>query len=203
MLAAVAVRTNWMERLLLAMSLRLEEERESLSAPARAYIDSLRRGDPDSWRTLFDEESPAIYRYAFSRLGNSHDAEDVTNQVFEEAWKSIARYRDQGLPLRAWLFGIARNLVGSHRRRFMSRNPQVSVDGLQIEGPPEAVQADMLDLVDAIASLERSQAETISLRYIHGLSLAETAAVLGTTVDGVKGRQQRALAALKQRLRRD
>jgi RNA polymerase sigma-70 factor (ECF subfamily) len=202
MVAGVAVNTGWGARLLLAMSSGVAQDAPPQHGPSPAFIESLRRGDHESWRLLFDEESATIYRYAFSRLGSPDDAEDVTNQVFEEAWKGIARYREEGLPLRAWLFGIARNLAAGHRRRFMNRNAQVSVDGLQIEGQPEAVQAEMIDLVDAIASLEPSQAETITLRYIHGLSLAETAAVLGTTVDGVKGRQQRALAALKQRLKR-
>jgi len=203
MVAAIELGATWLERLLLAISSGVAEDAPSQRGPAFAYVESLQRGDHESWRLLFDEESAALYRYVFSRLGNAEDAEDVTNQVFEEAWRSIGRYRDEGLPLRAWLFGIARNVAGSHRRRFMGRNAQVSIDALQIEGRPDAVHTEMLDLVRALASIDPAQAETISLRYIHGLSLIETAAVLGTTVDGVKGRQQRALAALKRRLGRD
>jgi RNA polymerase sigma-70 factor (ECF subfamily) len=184
--------------LLQALSRSLQED-APVTAPASGHVDFLRSGDPESWRILFEEESPAIHRYVFSRLGSNEDAEDVTNQVFEQAWRSIPRYRDEGLPLRAWLFGIARNLAGNHRRRFMARNAAFSVDALEIEDDTPG-RAEALDLAQAIAALEPSQAETISLRYIHGLSLAETAAVLGTTVDGVKGRQQRALANLKQRL---
>ena len=200
---AVAPPATWSHRLLLALSRDVTEAPASEAGAPAAYLDALRRGDPDSWRVLFEEESPAIYRYALSRLGSPEDAEDVANQVFEEAWGAIHRYRDQGLPLRAWLFGIARNLAGAHRRRFMQSNAQVSVDALEVEGHTDAERAEMLDLVDAIASLETSHAEVISLRYVHGLSLAETAAVLRTTVNGVKGRQQRALAALKRRLGRE
>jgi RNA polymerase sigma factor (sigma-70 family) len=197
-LAVAVAQTPGLARLLLLLAAKPAEEVSP--APATGFLASLRRGDHDAWRSLFEAESATIHRYAFSRLGRAEDAEDVTNQVFEEAWRSMARYRDEGLPLRAWLFGIARNLAASHRRRFMGRNAQVSIDALQIEGRADAAQTEMLDLVRALASIDPGQAETISLRYIHGLSLIETANVLGTTVDGVKGRQQRALAALKQRL---
>jgi RNA polymerase sigma-70 factor (ECF subfamily) len=202
-MVAVAVSgAGWVHRLFMAIDQQAATEVAPSSGSSEAYLDQLRGGNPDSWRRLFDEESAALYRYAFSRLGRTEDAEDVTNQVFEEAWRGIGRYRDEGLPLRAWLFGIARNLAGNHRRRFMTRNAQLSVDSLQVEGHPDAARAEMIDLAEAISSLDSGQAEVISLRYIHGLSLLETAAVLKTTVDGVKGRQQRALAALKTKLGR-
>jgi len=57
-----------------------------------------------------------------------------------------------------------------------------------------------MDLARAVASLAPGHGEVINLRFIHGLSLQETAEVLGTTVDGVKGRQARALAELRQHL---
>jgi RNA polymerase sigma factor (sigma-70 family) len=63
-----------------------------------------------------------------------------------------------------------------------------------------AMDAETLDLARAIQGLDRVQAEVVSLRFIFGLSLQETAAVLGTSVDGVKGRQARALKALRDAL---
>jgi RNA polymerase sigma factor (sigma-70 family) len=55
-------------------------------------------------------------------------------------------------------------------------------------------------LAEALAALEVSQAEVLSLRFVHGLSLAEVASVIGVSVDGVKGRQKRGLEALRARL---
>src|SRR5688572_6106214 len=97
------------DHLLLALEQR-SAARDS-SPPPASFLDALRGGDQDAWRRLFEEEMPAIYRYAYSRLGSREDAEEVTNQVFAEAWHGIKRYRDEGLPLRAWLFGIARNVA--------------------------------------------------------------------------------------------
>ena len=186
-------------RLLLALSGAPQAEAPD-TAPDTSFLYSLRRGDHDAWRHLFEDESPALYRYAFSRLGNREDAEDVTNQVFVEAWNAVGRFRDEGLPIRAWLFGIARRLASRHRARFMARNAQISLEALQVEGAHDAVSDEQLALAQALASLDAGQAEVLTLRYIHGLSLAEVAAILRTSVDGVKGRQKRALEALRHEL---
>ena len=190
--------TGW-RSLLLAVG-GIEPAEPASPSPPATFLDGLRRGDPESWRHLFEDESGPIYRYAYSRLGSREDAEDVTNQVFAEAWNAIERYRDEGLPVRAWLFGIARRLASRHHARFMTRNGHVSIDALQVEGSPDAVSADQLALAQALAALEPAYAEVLSLRYVHGLPLAEVAAVLKTSVDGVKGRQKRALEALRRQM---
>ena len=173
----------------------------SLSAEVAAdEAQLIRRRDPDAWRRLFDREMPAIYRYARSRLGDPARAEDATSEVFEQAWKSADVLRDQGLPVRAWLFGIARNVVGSHRRWLVRGPAQVTIDAFDGAEEDRGLSGERLDLVRAIAGLDAGHAEVINLRFVQGLSLQETAAVIGTTVDGVKGRQARALAALRERL---
>ena len=157
----------------------------------------IQRRDPDAWHILFEREMPAIYRYTLSRLGNPGEAEDATSQVFEEAWKHADSFHDVGLPARAWLFGIARHIVGTHRRRWAGRPPQVALEAFDGSASDPALDPQLIDLARSIARLDRNHAEVISLRFIHGLSLQEAAAVLGTSVDGVKGRQARALAELR------
>jgi RNA polymerase sigma-70 factor (ECF subfamily) len=198
MVTAPFVSPTW-HGLLLALS-GVEPAEAPPAASGGSFLEALRRGDHDAWRRLFEDESASLYRYAFSRLGSREDAEDVTNQVFAEAWKAIGRFRDEGLPVRAWLFGIARRLTPRHRARFMARHPVISLDALQVEGSADAVSLEHMALAEALASLDAAQAEVLSLRFIHGLSLAEVAAVLGTSVDGIKGRQKRALEALRARL---
>jgi RNA polymerase sigma factor (sigma-70 family) len=82
----------------------------------------------------------------------------------------------------------------------MARNAQISADALDLPDDSTVDRAAYLDLVTALQSIEALQAEVVALRYIHGLSLEETAGVLKTTVDAVKGRQKRALIALRERL---
>jgi RNA polymerase sigma factor (sigma-70 family) len=111
---SASFRDGW-QALALAVN-GIEPVERAVVSPAPSFLDGLRRGDQDVWRRLFEDESPALYRYAYSRLGTREDAEDVTNLVFAKAWNAIERYRDEGLPVRAWLFGIARRIASVHRR---------------------------------------------------------------------------------------
>lgn len=164
-------------------------------------IDELRGRDHQAWHALFDREMPAIYRYAFSRLGDGAAAEDATSEVFERAWEHAHTLDDQGLPARAWLFGIARHVVNSHRRSVFRRPAQVALEAFDGGAADGALSPERLDLARAIAALDAGYSEVISLRFIHGLSLQETAAALSLSLDAVKGRQARALVELRKRLR--
>lgn len=163
-----------------------------------AIIAALQRREPDTWRELFVREMPSIYQYVASRVPTGTEAEDLTSEIFEAAWASADRLQDRGLPPRAWLFGIARNVVNDHRRRWFRRPPAFALnDNLLAEGTSSA---DDLVLADAIARLPAAHAEVINLRFVQGLSLQETAEALGSTVDAVKGRQARALLSLREAL---
>jgi RNA polymerase sigma-70 factor (ECF subfamily) len=161
---------------------------------AKGRIDALRQRDPDAWRRLFDDEMPAIHQYAASRLGRDL-ADDVSAQVFEAAWQHAESLQDRGLPPRAWLFGIARNVVSSHRRWLVRRPPMLTLEGW--DRPVEDLDPSLIDLAAAVQRLARAQAEVVTLRFVHGLSLVETAEALGTSVDSVKSRQARALKSLR------
>jgi len=164
---------------------------------AQPAVRLIREKNPEAWRAFFEQEMPAIYRYAYARLGDPGRAEDATADVFEQAWKSAGALEDLGHPPRAWLFGIARNVVNSHRRWLFRRAPEVSIEAFDGGGDDAALAPEKLDLVRAIAALDRPHAEVITLRFLHGLSLAETAVAIGASVDAVKGRQARALMALR------
>jgi len=169
-------------------------------APSSGQVRVIRERDPGAWHELFNREMPAIYRYALSRLGDAGRAEDATSEVFEQAWRHAGTFEDRGLPVRAWLFGIARNVVGSHRRSWFRRAPHLAIEAFDGAGDDAGLSPERLDLARAVAALEPAHAEVISLRFVHGLSLQEAADVIGATVDAVKGRQARALAALRERL---
>jgi RNA polymerase sigma-70 factor (ECF subfamily) len=161
---------------------------------------ALRDRDPWAWRALFEREMPAIFRYARLRLGDVHRAEDATAEVFEQAWRSVDSFEERGLPARAWLFGIARNVVGSHRRWLFKQPPQATLEAFDVPDGRGGLSTDRLDLARAIAELEPTHAEVVILRFIHDLSLEATASTLGITVDAVKGRQARALLVLRERI---
>ena len=173
---------------------------ESADSPGPA-VHALKDRDPAAWQMFFEREMPGIFRYARGRLGDSARAEDATAEVFESAWRSAEAFQDRGLPARAWLYGIARNVVANHRRWLFRQPPQLTLEAFDAARDEPGLSPDRIDLVRAIAELEPAHAEVITLRFIHDLSLEETAATLGITTDAVKGRQARALQALRSSMR--
>ena len=168
--------------------------------PDPGQVRLIRERDPAAWEAFFAAEMPAIYRYMLSRLGEPGEAEDAASEVFEAAWDHAPKLQDHGLPARAWLFGIARHIAGTHRRRFLRRAPILALDAFDGSSGDPALAPELLDLATAVATLERGHAEVITLRFVHGLSLQETAATLETSIDAIKGRQARALVELRRRL---
>lgn len=159
-------------------------------------IRRLRERDPQAWRQLFEADGDAIYRYVFGRVGSAEDAEDLTAVVFEEAWKHASSLRDQGLPARAWLFGIARHVVGTHHRRLFRRAPIVSLDAF-VDIAADVEPDSRLDLARALTRLKPALAEVVVMRFVHDLSLKETATALNTTIDAVKRKQARGIEELR------
>ncbi len=169
----------------------------------RAEVVALKGRDPDAWRELFEREHGAIYRYAASRLGDGHEAEDTTSQVFAHAWEAAHLFEDRGLPVRAWLFGIARNVVNGHRRAWQRKAPALRLEDFDSAHHDPGLNDDHIDLARALDGLDSGWTEVVTMRFIHGLSVQETAEVLGISVDAVKGKQARALAELRKKLHLD
>ncbi len=170
-------------------------------APVEPTVQALRDRDPETWSAFVREHAPAIHRYMLGRLGTQVDSEDATSEVMEEAWRNARALQDRGVPPRAWLFGIAANVVMRHRRRRFRRPPPLSLEAFDGSGGDPASSPETLDLVRAIGALPRNYADVISLRFVHGLSLQETAVALHASIDAVKGRQARALAELRHLLK--
>src|SRR4030066_1718969 len=76
---------------------------------------------------LYEQYVERIFNYVYYRTGNQHDAEDLTARVFFRAMRRIPHYQERGLPISAWLYRIAHNLVANwHRDR--GRRPEISLD---------------------------------------------------------------------------
>jgi RNA polymerase sigma-70 factor, ECF subfamily len=158
------------------------------------------------YRTHYD----TIYRYVLFRLGSPAAAEDVTSQVFLGMVKGLGRYRDEGKPFVAWLYGIAQKQIAFFQRN-QSRSPgSVDLDvvaelAVESAGPDTTTEQRELraGIVRALSSVPEGQRDVIMLRYFLALSIAETAAVVGRTEGAVKQLQLRGLATLKDILGRE
>ena len=109
-----------------------DHEAPELHLVGDGEVSRLRNRRQDAWNDFFVREMPAVYRYALSRLASSSDAEDAASHTFEQAWEHADRLEDEGLPARAWLFGIARNVVNTYRRRRLRRPPPVALESFDM-----------------------------------------------------------------------
>ena len=161
-------------------------------------VGDIRRLNPAGWRDLYTACRDDLFRYALSRLGNPEEAEDAVGDALEEALKAAPRLEDRGLPPRAWLFGVIRNVVNRRRRLLFRSPPPLDLGALQptADGGLPA-RLELLDLARLLRRLPSSQAEVVLLRFVHGLSLDETAFVLGEKPGAVRARQGRALRRLR------
>jgi RNA polymerase sigma-70 factor, ECF subfamily len=176
-----------------------------------------RGGDAEAFGVLYDHYVELVYRYVFYRVGSHPLAEDLTSDTFLRALRRIGDFRWQGKDFGAWLVTIARNLVADHfkssrfrleictaellepdRTRSGPRNPAA-------DGPERAVLDSMtnLALLAAIRRLGSEQQECVTLRFLHGLSVAETALVMGKKPGAIKALQYRAVRSLARMLPQD
>src|SRR5437764_14055885 len=83
-----------------------------------------------------------VYSYAYYRIGNHHDAEDLTEQTFLQAYRHFERARreSKGRPLRPWLIRIAHNLAANYYRD-RSRRPQTAIDDATVLSAPHDTEA--------------------------------------------------------------
>lgn len=166
------------------------------------------KADPGAFGVLYEKYVDRIYNYVFHRVGNHHDAEDLTSRTFYRALNSIDRYSDRGVPFSAWLYRIAHNLVANwHRDR--GRREVISLEGLIIVGPQESAPEHLVEqaqeitaLRESLSSLPPERQELLILKHSEGLSNAEIGRIMGRSEGAIKSLYYRTLISLKRDLQR-
>lgn len=167
-------------------------------------VEAACRGEESAVEALYRTHFDTIYRYVLLRLGSPSAAEDVTSQVFLGMVRGLGRYRDQGKPFVAWLYGIAQKQIAFFLRGQGCAPSAVDLDAAaelvaQSAGPHATAEQreTRVAIAQALGKVPEGQREVIMLRYILSLSIAETAAIVGRTEGAVKQLQLRGLATLK------
>jgi RNA polymerase sigma-70 factor, ECF subfamily len=165
-------------------------------------VEAAQQGDTDAFGQLYDRYVDVVHRYAYARLGDRTLAEDVTSETFLRALRRIGTVSYRGRDVGAWFVTIARNIVLDHIKSGRNRYEVVSSEPLEppvgIEGPESAVlrRLSAEELLRCVRQLPPDQQECVVLRFLQGLSVAETAAVMSRNVGAVKALQHRALRRL-------
>ena len=169
-----------------------------------ALVQRAQAGDAEAFGELYDRYVDLVYRYIHYRVGSAPLAEDLTSETFLRALRRITSFTWQGRDVGAWFVTIARNLIADHykssRYRLELTTDDVSGSGapLSTDGPEDAVLSGMQNevLLEAVRQLGPEQQECIVLRFLQGLSVAETARVMGKNDGAIKALQYRAVRSL-------
>jgi RNA polymerase sigma-70 factor (ECF subfamily) len=160
--------------------------------------------DPEAFGRLYELYVEKIYNYIYYRLGNHHDAEDLTAKVFYRALNHIAHYNNKGAPFAAWLYRIAHNLVVNWRRDHSRRQivglEDVDLSGDKQESPQQAAEQtnERELLLAAIQRLPRERQELLVMKFVERMSNAEIGQVLGRSEGAIKSLYHRTLVSLKE-----
>jgi RNA polymerase sigma factor (sigma-70 family) len=179
-------------------------QRRGSAAGDAAVIESSRR-EPEQFAVLFDRHAPHIYRYLARRAGRQV-ADDLVAETFLAAFAKRDRYDLSHRNARPWLYGIATNLVGQHRRdeARQYRIRQAAPAEPEVPGHAERVAADvtaqaMRTLLDtALAALPAGDRDVLLLIAWEQLSYQEVALALAIPVGTVRSRLHRARAKTRQ-----
>lgn len=193
---------------------------DAAAGPARDerdLVERARQGDRGAFGAIYQRYVDRVYSFIEFRVRDGALAEDLTQEVFVQSLRGLESFEWQGA-LAPWLLRIARNAVVDHWRRT-GRRPERPMSQVELDdeerpdreerlASPEA--ADALEAVDraldrdrilqATVHLTELQQQVVALRFAAGLSLKETAAVMGRSEGAVKNLQHHALRALRRAL---
>lgn len=176
-----------------------QDEEAQLIARARA-------SDRAAWDEIFQRHYRRVFVFVYCRVGDAAAAEDLAAEVFLEAWRGIQGFNYRGVPLLSWLYRIAHNLLAD----FLSRRNRTPTQPLKedsrqaAQAPDEAERvAVWQSIAAAFRRLTREQQQVLVNRFMEGLSIAETAALMGKNENAVKALEFRALKSVRRILGRE
>lgn len=157
--------------------------------------------DVEAFATLYRRHLHRVYSYLHTRVGNVHDAQDLTTQTFVSALNGIQTYEPRDLFI-AWLIGIARHKLSDH---FRHHHPIISLDDIApLTDGADSVEDGIIkqlriaEITAILAKLNPERAEALRLRYFADLKIREVADVMEKSEGAVKMLIARGLDDIRQ-----
>ena len=180
-----------------------------MTAAETELVERAVRGDPDATTALLELVRPGLLRYCRAHLGRIGEryttADDVSQEVCIAILAALPRFRDEGRPFAAFVYGIAAHKIADAQRaavRHLSVAPIGSLPEQPDSAPDPAQQAVAIDQARRLSRLLRHLSELhreiVILRVAVGLSAAEVGSTLGMSAGAVRVAQSRALAHLRE-----
>jgi RNA polymerase sigma-70 factor, ECF subfamily len=177
-----------------------KEESEAADRGSKVELDR-------AFEELYRAHLRDVYSYAYYRVGNHHDAEDLTEQAFLQAYRHFERARREsnGRPLRPWLIRIAHNLASNYHRD-RARRPEAALDAVEPPAHPLGTEQivegrEQLRLVmERLERLSDDRRDALIMRFALGMSNREIARALGRTDGATKVLIHRAIKQLEEEM---
>jgi RNA polymerase sigma-70 factor (ECF subfamily) len=179
------------------------DQASALTGEAKAELDR-------AFERLYRDHLRDVYSYSYYRVGNHHDAEDLTEQAFLQAYRHFERARREsnGRPLRPWLIRIAHNLASNYHRD-RARRPQSVLDDSGPIAAPHGTERivegreELKQVIDGVQQLPDDRREALIMRFALGMDNREIARALGRTDGATKVLIHRAIKQLQEGLASD
>lgn len=162
-------------------------------------------GELAAFERLYAALAGELQRYFQAQDPGGGTAQDLVQDTFLEIHRSRHTYLPP-LPVRPWVFGIARHVLGRHRKEAWKRSrheDRAAIPAEAVAATPAAPAVEPRDLADALASLPASRREAWVLHHVHGLSFQQIAERFRIGVGAAKLRSSRAMRALRAALGAD
>jgi RNA polymerase sigma-70 factor, ECF subfamily len=184
--------------------------KQSASADDVATADASKAELDRAFEDLYRSHLRDVYSYSYYRVGNHHDAEDLTEQTFLQAYRHFdrARRESNGRPLRPWLIRIAHNLAANYHRD-RSRRPTSALDSVEPPSHPHGTEKvvegreELRQVMEGLTGLPDDRREALIMRFALGMSNREIARALGRTDGATKVLIHRAIKQLEDRMEDD
>jgi RNA polymerase sigma-70 factor (ECF subfamily) len=158
-----------------------------------------------AFEQLYRDHLRDVYSYAYYRVGNHHDAEDLTEQAFLQAYRHFERARREsnGRPLRPWLIRIAHNLAANYHRD-RSRRPEANIEAIEPPSHPHdteqivAGREQLRAVMRRLDDLSEERRDALIMRFALDMSNREIARALGKTDGATKVLIHRAIKQLEE-----
>lgn len=170
-----------------------------------ALVARLKDRDEDAYREVLARYSDPLYRYLHGITGNMQLSQDLLGDTFLRMVEQIDRYTFHGAPFKSWLYRIAHNLAlnALKRDRRTVAVPDLEQVARPVTDPALRFAARLEEeelrtaLRASLPELTEEQQRVVILRFVNGLSLAETAEALGKNENAIKQLQFRAIRSLE------